>query len=242
MKKISFTLALLSLFYLPLFAEAKDPVTIDTKKPLIQYHNRMAVFLPWHQVYERIKPNAFYVGIEAWLVSADALGSVNKSVYSLPDKHGWTDIGEIEIRMGYNFLSKGKDHLTPFAGGGFFEDYSEKHIHTVYYSSSTIWEADKHIRYSWIGYGTVGFLYDHEFNSVFNLGLNLKGMIGGDVSSEKIKWGNTVFGVDAALPITFRCGYKRHWDIRLEPFFIYLHGSEVARSYLGGRSTVGYRF
>ncbi len=195
-----------------LYADGSETAA-NAKTPFIEYNNRMAVFTINHLVYERIKPNAFYTGVEGWF-----LGSCNDHF-----------IAEGEYRAGYNFFWNGRDHFTPLAGLGFFKDFhkSPQHHHKIKPG---------------IVYGTVGFLYDHEFTSVFNLGLNVKGIIGGPVAKKQYDWGNPVGGVDVSLPITFRFGYKRHWDARLEPFDIYLHGSENSLNTVGFRSTVGYRF
>ena len=194
-----------------------------------EYHNRIAVFSPYHITYERIKTDAFYTGVEGWLV-----GSLT----------GDADvIGDAELRMGYNLFWNQRDHFTPFAGVGFFKDFSR--VHTRH------WKCDEydycHFHRSrhhipGVIYGTVGFLYDHEFNDVFNLGFNAKGLAGGPVSTKFVDWGSPVFGLDVALPITFRFGYRRHWDARLEPFNLYMHGEQFDRNYFGFRSTVGYRF
>jgi hypothetical protein len=180
-----------------------------------EYHNRIAVFCPNHLVYERTKTDAFYVGVEIW--RAFALG------------HRRNVVGEAELRMGYNFFYNGCDHFTPFAGVGVFEDFR-----------SWWW---RHSGPSII-YGTVGFLYDHEFNRLFNLGFNLKGLVGGNTTSHHRhnKWGGVVVGLDTDLPITFRFGYKRRWDVRIEPFNVYLHGNHASRNYFGFRNTVGFRF
>ncbi len=129
-------------------------------------------------------------------------------------------IGEGEFRMGYNYFWNGRDHFTPVVGGGFFKGHVKPGI----------------------AYGTLGFLYDHEFTDVFNLGLNAKGILGGPVSKKHFDWGSPVVGIDTSLPITFRFGHKRHWDARIEPFNIYLHGSKASANYIGFRSTIGYRF
>jgi len=182
--------------------------------PFIEYHNRMAVFSINHLVYERIKTDAFYAGVEGWAVNTFDLFSNSHFV------------AEGEVRFGYNFFWNGRDHFTPIVGGGFFKDFEKRHEHGHRYMRPGIC------------YATLGFLYDHEFTSVFNLGLNVKGICGGAVSKRHSNWGNPVLGVDVSLPITFRFGHKRHWDARLEPFDIYLH----SHHYIGGRSTVGYRF
>lgn len=192
----------------------------EANKPAFhEYHNRIAVFGPLHQTYERIKPNAFYAGVEAWLVGA--FSNDKGSCAAL--------LGEAEVRFGYNFFWNGRDHLTPFAGGGVLRDFEEEHID------------HRHIMKPAVGYGVIGFLYDHEFNAWFNLGCNVKGLVGG-AGHNRLSWGSPIVGVDVALPITFRFGYHKRWDVRLEPFDLYLHGTQLSRNYVGGRSTIGYRF
>lgn len=204
-----------------------DQQPAETMPNFYEYHNRMAVFDPFHQVYERIQTDAFYVGVEGWW-----LPTVNHS-----SEHMRDFIAEAELRMGYNYFYNGRDHVTPFVGVGFFKDFRKEH--------TDFWGfEDRHHHHrikSGIVYGTFGFLYDHEFNSIFTLGVNLKGIIGGPVNGKHF-WGSPVGGFDIAVPITFRFGPKRHWDIRIEPFNIYLRGSHITRDYFGFRSTVGYRF
>ena len=206
MQYFRFTLALSTLFSATVALQADSAQQIETT-PFIEYHNRIAVFSINHLVYERIKTNSLYVGVEGW-----AVGAINNNNDRL--------IAEGEFRMGYNYFWNGRDHFTPVVGGGFFKDFH---------------------RQPGIAYGTLGFLYDHEFTSVFNLGLNAKGIFGGPVS-KKHYWGSPVVGIDTSLPITFRFGHKRHWDARIEPFDIYLHGSKASANYFGFRSTIGYRF
>jgi hypothetical protein len=67
-------------------------------------------------------------------------------------------------------------------------------------------------------------------------------MGGGAASHKKHHWGNYAVGVDLSIPMTFRFGNRRHWDFRIEPFNIYLHGKNSNVYYFGGRSTLGYRF
>lgn len=184
--------------------------------PFIEYHNRMAVFSISHLAYERIQTEALYVGVEGWATETLCQGG--------------RFVAEGEFRLGYNLFWNGRDHFTPLAGVGFFKDFHKAHKH------------GHHEMKPGIAYGTIGWLYDHEFTDVFNLGLNVKGIIGGPVSTKHFEWGSPVVGVDVSLPITFRFGHKRHWDVRIEPFEIYLHGSKEAFSYFGFRSTVGYRF
>ncbi len=206
MKRIIATLPAL-LFSLAAYADAAPDVSPKTSTPFIEYNNRMSVFSPLHQVYERTKPNAFYAGVEGW--------------FACPG------VAEGDLRMGYNFFWNGRDHFTPFAGVGVFKDIHHHHHH---HSKPAI------------VYGAAGFLYDHEFTSWFTLGLNVKGMLGGAVSEKHFDWGSPVGGADVALPITFRFGKLRHWDYRIEPFNICLHGSNATQNYFGFRNTIGYRF
>lgn len=221
MKKIVSRITLLVVSTATLgFADSSSQPTGATKTPFIEYHNRVALFDPFHQVYERIQPNAFYAGVESWCV--------------VPIVGSKVRVLDAELRMGYNFfcLEKGRDHFTPFLGAGYFQDFG------------TCWFAHHRHRHHkpGIAYGTVGFLYDHEFTDIFNLGFNAKAIVGGPVSSKAFHWGSPVVGADVALPITFRFGHHRHWDFRIEPFNTYLHGSDAARNYFGLRNTLGYRF
>lgn len=198
-----------------------------------EYHNRIVVFDPLHQAYERIKNDAFYVGVEAW------------ATYVLSNDRGHAKrlLGEGELRMGYNYFYNGRDHVTPFLGVGVIKDFTKERYEIRYFSGKTLVHTKKkHYQKPAVVYGVFGLLYDHEFNSIFNLGIHFKGLIGGSAGHHHRNWGSTVGGIDVSLPITFRFGYQRHWDVRLEPFYIYLNGSHISRNYFGGRSTVGYRF
>jgi hypothetical protein len=197
----------LSALLLPLFGYADEGHPKTT--PFYEYHNRVALFSPSHQTYERIKPDALYWGLEGWLVP-----TINNN-----------GLLDAEFRMGYNFFYNGVDHLTPFAGMGYIENFSKHHHHKL-----------------GIAYGTVGFLYDHEFGSVFNMGINVKGLIGGQAGKKHLNLGSPVIGADIAVPLTLRFGRHRHWDCRIEPFYTYLHGVNVSADYVGFRSTLGYRF
>lgn len=151
--------------------------------------------------------------------------------------------------MGYNFFYYGRDHFTPVVGVGLFKDYRKRFDQGVERNIDFLGlfiktSFNKYKSRPAIVYGMIGFLYDHEFNSVLNLGLNFKGMLGGASTKHRhdAQWGSTVVGCDISVPLTFRFGPKRHWDIRIEPFNIYMHGSHASQDYIGFRSTIGYRF
>jgi hypothetical protein len=227
MKNIYAKLALVSLL-MPVFGHTaessswkKSPTKIEvvTKTtPFYEYHNRVILFSPTHQGYERIKPDSLYWGIEGWI-------SYFYNSSRDMKHHKW--LMDSEARVGYNFFYNQVDHLTPFVGIGYIQDFS-KCYHKEHKPG--------------IIYGAVGFLYDHEFNSVFNLGLNLKGFMGGADTKKHFNWGSPVLGADMSLPVTFRFGHHRHWDLRLEPFNTYLYGSHASAYYVGSRCTLGYRF
>jgi hypothetical protein len=203
------------------------------KTPYVEYHNRMTCFSPFHQCYERIKNDAFYAGVEGWLIPA----------YSEKRTH---TILDAEFRMGYNFFCNGTNHVTPLVGVGMFEDFKVNH-HNYHYTDKNGEIISAHYKHKKMAlvYAAVGFLYDHEFNSIFNLGLNSKGLFGAaviDNSPDKNDWGKFIAGVDVAMPITFRFGKNRHWDFRIEPFDIFIHGQENSMNYIGLRNTLGYRF
>jgi hypothetical protein len=185
-----------------------------------EYHNRIAVFSGLHQTYERIKTDAFYVGVEVWGVPTWSTDHGSDTAF----------LGEAELRFGYNYFYNGRDHVTPFVGVGVIRDFRKEHFG----GHRTMKPA--------VAYGVFGFLYEHEFNRLFTLGFNAKGLVGGQVDSDDHDWGNPVGGIDVALPITFRFGYHRRWDFRIEPFDVYLRGSHISRNYFGFRSTVGFRF
>jgi len=198
---------------IPLFA---NELPSKTKEPNFkQYNNRIVTFLPFHQSYERIKIKDIYAGVEAFLVGG------NKNHVLL----------NTELRIGYNFFFNRRDHLTPFTGVGYVQDFSYFH--------------HNHFRLRHkpgIAYVALGFLYTHEFSSFFNLGVNGKAMMGDPVSKRHFNWGFPVIGAQFSIPLTFRFGYDKHWDFRLEPFNLYLWGKKASRNYSGGIATFGYRF
>jgi hypothetical protein len=194
----------------------EEPADQATKTPFIEYDNRI-LFWPTHLGYERIKPNAVYTGIETYAIPVIKSGN-NKYQYTLLD---------VEFRLGYNLFFREKDHFTPVVGTGYTQNIWKRHDHNPNRPG--------------ILYGLIGFLYWHEFNSRFNLGLNGKFLLGSTVN-DKHNWGSPVMGTDISIPITFRLGSLRNWDLCIEPFTLYLHGSHGKQCYVGFRNSVGYRF
>lgn len=191
--------------------------TATEQTPFIEYNNRMTVFAPLYQSYERTKPDAFYWGLVGYATNV------------INEKGHYDVFAQADFRLGYNYFYNGRDHFTPYVGIGWIN------------------AAHHHLRsHNGVLFGELGFLYDHEFNRCFNLGVNLKGLVGGTVGSENHRrhsWGDGVaFGFDIGVPFTFRFGKDRHWDFRLEPFNVYLHGSKHQHNYFGFRNAFAYRF
>ncbi|MBF5059387.1 hypothetical protein [Candidatus Neptunochlamydia vexilliferae] len=217
-----------------------SPTLINETNSFNSYHynNRMVVFNLVRLCYERTKLDALHVGVDAWLTWA----VTNKNARYHPSPFGF--IGEAEVHLGYNYHFGMRNFLTPIVGIGVFGDFRNNYCkirrrHSYWYSDYPY--SYKRFSLTPVLYGTFGILYTHEFNSIFNLGLNLKGIVGGDVN-KRTRWGNPVLGFDLTIPIIFRFGKYRHWEFRLEPFNIYLNGRQVERSYFGCRNMFGYRF
>jgi hypothetical protein len=130
---------------------------------------------------------------------------------------------DVEARMGYNFLPSPSNKLTPFIGGGYFHSFPSGEKQQIAYPS-------------------LGLRYEHVFGTVFNLGLNLEGMLGYSVNNKHPSWGNPIWGLDASLPFTWRFTRSRRWDFRLEPYFTGWFGQEKYALYGGFRNSFGYRF
>lgn len=202
---------------------AGQVVEIQPSTPYIEYNNRMVCFYPTHQAYERIKPNDLYVGLEGWVLA------------------GKKAAAEAELRMGHNYFWNGRDHFTPVAGVGIFKTL-HKHAHFAGEQWIFGLPTPHHTRPALV-YGMVGFLYEHEFASVFSWGINVKLMAGAQAGHHSHhNWGSIIGGVDGAMPFTFRFGKERHWDIRLEPFYIYFQGKNALEQFTGIRTGIGYRF
>lgn len=212
---------------------ARCETPVESCEPCFyEYDNRFG-FSPLNLSYERIKTDALYVGVEAW------------ATYVLSNDRGHSNrlLGNAEVRIGHNYFYNKRDHVTPFLGAGIIKDFCKEWTETQFFFAGVFQFRERHYyQKSPVVYGVFGLLYDHEFNSIFNLGLNFKGMIGGGVGHNHRNWGSTVAGIEVGLPITFRFGSHRHWDFRLEPLYIFLNSSRFSRSYFGGLCTFGYRF
>lgn len=176
-----------------------------------QYDNRFG-FSFARLIYEQTKADSLYFGLDVW----GALCSYQ----SRHDHLG--SLLEAEARLGYNLFYNDCDHFTPLVGTGYqYNNMGSFH----------------HARFA---YATAGFLYSHEFNTVFGWGINLKGLVGQQVGNQEEK--KLAWGVDLCMPIIFRFAHFRRWDITLEPFYLYMESNHKHQGTFGGRGTVAYRF
>lgn len=225
---------LIIVFVFPFMVFGNTESEKNNKTPYHEYHNRISVFSPNHLLYERIKPNAIYTGVDLWVTWA---GTTLKN-YKTTFNHY---LVEVEFRMGYSFFLNGCDYIRPILGLGLLK--SDADFEETWFDDQNGKFTKHKFGIPDVAYVTGGFMYDHEFNSIFNLGFNLKGMIGASSSNEYVNWNSVLVGFDASLPITFRFGHKRHWDLKLEPFNIFLIGGDKDWiNTFGGRGTIGYRF
>lgn len=200
----------------------KEEVTIKTTEKTINngkppYYHRLNFSLS-RVGYEYIKPESLYVGGEAWMMLCYG---------SFPFER---TMAEAEVRTGYNFLLNEEDRFTPVIGLGYFQNRGLGGCR----------DSKHHEDKQGLWYITLGALYEHQFNNVFDLGVNLKGLLGH--CTGKKRWGDPVWGFDLSLPLTFHFGERRNWDIRLEPFYIQMFGPRKTHDFAGGRSSFGYRF
>lgn len=176
-----------------------------------QYDNRFGFNLG-RLVYERTKNDDMYYALDVW---AGWPAFIRSHTHC---HHKTFIVAEAEARFGYNFFYKGRDHLTPLVGLGYL--YNDRSFCNEQFI-----------------YGTAGFKYSHEFNTVFGLGLNLKLLTGSSVREKAFS-----AGVDTSMPIIFRFAHYRHWDVTLEPYLLYMYSSHKNTGLLGARGTFGYRF
>lgn len=189
----------------------QTPIPVQPKPVAPQYDNRFGFNFD-RLVYERTKANSLYFGLDAWA-----------GIFFSHNRHNhFGALIETEARIGYNLFYNGRDHFTPLAGAGYmFHDVGDFHCANF-------------------AYATAGFLYSHEFNTVFGWGINLKGLAGQQVGHHEAR--KFAWGVDLCMPFIFRFAHYRHWDVTLEPFFLYMESNHKHQGVFGGRGNVGYRF
>lgn len=202
------------------FACDAPPPPAPTKAAVNTNYNNRLYFV---EGYERIEKNSCYFGIIGWI-----------SPNYLSSSDSW--LVEGEARLGYTADFKKHTTFTVFGAGGYLNDFKRSHTHTRAYLRHM---KEHTLEYA---YGAIGLNTNHEFNALFNLGLNLKGMVGKGTIGSRFHDNEWTYGIDVGLPLTFRFGYQRRYDIAYEPFYIFLKSNYDESSYLGNRLFISYRY
>ncbi len=163
-------------------------------------------------VFDHNKPNCIYFGLDAWM----------PYFFSNSRNNHFGALYEFEARMGYSFFVAGCDHFTPLGGVG-YQYFNVGNFHNAKFA-----------------YVTGGLRYYHEFNTVFGWGLFVKGLAGQQVGGKEDK--KFAWGADLSIPFVFRFSRGRHWDLTLEPFYLYMESNHKHQAVFGGRGTFGYQF
>ncbi|MGR3912056.1 MAG: hypothetical protein QRY71_01930 [Candidatus Rhabdochlamydia sp.] len=180
-------------------------------------------------LYERTKNEDVYFSTDVFatrfIARINHPHGLHVHVHRYPSKTSFLDA---EVKLGYNFLRDGKDHFTPFGGVGFMN------------ANMGVF---KHAKFA---YASTGFKYLHELNSVFGWGFNLKGFVGQQIAkkkdSKKLEAKKVGFGADMGIPLCFRFAKNRHWDITVEPYYLYLESNHEHASSVGSKLTLAHRF
>ncbi|MGD2168708.1 MAG: hypothetical protein PVI40_00505 [Chlamydiota bacterium] len=222
MFKLFFFLFSIFLFTVNAYADESVLSSPSTQSTLLaQYNNRISVNFPLIGLsYERIKPNSYYVGIDANIF----FPSFN-----------FSDITNFEARIGYHFFDGIGHHFILTEGVGYLRNH-EFLAECFSYSLEDIPE---------FLYESIGFSYEdevviHQF-LVVEVGVNAQGLLAyrfpakWNASSKeygKITGAFPVYGFKGSLPITFRFGRQKNWDFRIQPSFLYLASHTVKMDYV----------
>jgi hypothetical protein len=163
-------------------------------------------------VFDHNKADSIYFGLDAWM----------PYFFSHSRNGHYGQLYEGEVRVGYNLFYNGCDHFTPLLGTG-YQYNNVGNFHNAKFA-----------------YTTAGFRYYHECNTVFGWGFFLKGIAGQQLGKKEAK--KFAWGVDLSLPFVFRFAKARHWDVTLEPFYLYMESNHKHQAAFGGRGTIGYQF
>ena len=181
--------------------------------------------------YEYLKPDAFYFGIDVLAAGGNHGFHESFKGETVPQSDGLTGFGNFELRFGYT-ISTTRWLTTPFLCIGGYSYGSGTHYH--YFSAGA----------SYLG---IGLHSRYEVSQTFNIGINFKAFSAFD---REEKWRflglkqvihNGLWGGGIGIPLIWRVGSKKRWDIQLEPYLLKLTFAEVQNIY-GTRLIFGYRF
>jgi hypothetical protein len=171
--------------------------------------------------YEYLKPEFFYFGIDLLSAAANHGFHEKYKEYYIPQINGWIGFGAFELRFGYTF-SPNRWLLTPFLCLGAYDFGGGPHHHRFDNG------------FSYLGGGIHS---RYEVSRAFNVGLNLK-IFSSMYHEEKFRFlgvkkttHNGLWGGEIGVPLIWRIGSHKRWDIQLEPYFLKLDFSEVQNAY-----------
>ena len=191
----------------------------------------MKFFLGLKLGYEYLKPDAFYFGID--ILAAGGNHGFHESFKRerIPQSNGLTGFANLELRLGYA-IALSRWLSTPFLCMGGYSFSSGSHHH--HFGES-------------ISYLGAGVRSRYEFSQSFNLGVTFK-IFSAMYRDERWRFfelkqvtHDGLWGGEIGIPLIWRVGSKRRWDIQLEPYFLKLDFAEVQNIY-GTRLLFGYRF
>lgn len=188
-------------------------------------------FLGLRLGYEYLKPDAFYFGIDLMVAGANHGFHESFKDYHIPQSDGLAGFANLELRFGYT-INRTKWLVTPYFCYGAYSFGSGGHHH-FFEEGMTYLGGGVHSRY--------------EVSRLFNIGVNAK-VFASIYTDEKLKFfgikqtnHHGQWGGEIGLPLIWRVGSYRRWDIQLEPYFLSFNFSEVQNIY-GLRMLFGYHF
>ena len=203
---------------------------LDTHFHNVRVHGSK-FFLGLRLGYEYLKPDAFYFGIDLMLAGGSHGFHESFKGHHIPQGNGRTGFGNFELRFGYtcstiNWL------VTPYLClGSYAFGSGSRHHH--FDGGMSYLGSGLHSRY--------------EVSQIFNLGVNAK-IFASTYTDERFRFlgikqtnHHGLWGGEVSLPLIWRIGSHRRWDIQLEPYFLKLDFSEVQNVY-GSRFLFGYHF
>jgi len=184
--------------------------------------------------YDFLRPNSLYAGVDFLYAFGRLHIKAYKGKIDFFKDHTRGVVSNGELRLGYNFRGEKPFYFTPYAGIGGYHLRPTRSIHYVQ---------------NWL-YLAAGMRAEHEVNSTFNIGLNLKGMKALYLEQRVKKHhkyaasyhkSSNALGYEISVPLTIRMGYERNWDLRAEPYYLKLN-SHTDTNVIGGLLSFSVRY
>lgn len=204
-------------------------ISVHTKIKTIQVKGREH-FSGVRFGYEYLKPWACYAGVDLLSSRTSHQFSASDEQQPLQSNDHGTGFGNLDFRFGYTVASK-HVFVTPFLGIGSF---ALGMIH------------DNGLHEVW-AYASIGIRCKFLINSVFSLGLNVKGFKS-FFSYEQFKNHEinetiypTPWGGEIGIPCMWNFNPKGTWTFQLEPYWLRLNFSE-SQEVFGSKFLIGTHF